>query len=127
MRSGEPVNTKIIEETGVKIDIEQTGEVFIAGIDADMIKLAQKKINDIVAEAEVGQTYTGKVTRIMNFGAFVEILPGKEGLLHICKISKERVNKVEDVLKIGDTVRVKVYEIDDQGRVNLTAKDIEEE
>ena len=73
---GGKVITKIIEETGVKIDIEQTGEVFIAGIDADMIKLAQKRINDIVAEAEVGQTYTGKVTRIMNFGAFVEILPG---------------------------------------------------
>ena len=88
---GGKVITKIIEETGVKIDIEQTGEVFIAGIDADMIKLAQKKIHDIVAEAEVGQTYTGKVTRIMNFGAFVEILPGKEGLLHISHIAHERV------------------------------------
>ena len=112
---GGKVITKIIEETGVKIDIEQTGEVFIAGIDADMIKLAQKKIHDIVAEAEVGQTYTGKVTRIMNFGAFVEILPGKEGLLHISHIAHERVSKVEDV-------EVKVTEIDEKGRVNLSRK-----
>ena len=118
---GGKVITKIIEETGVKIDIEQTGEVFIAGIDADMIKLAQKEINDIVAEAEVGQTYTGKVTRIMNFGAFVEILPGKEGLLHISHIAHERVAKVEDVLNIGDEVEVKVTEIDEKGRVNLTS------
>lgn len=119
---GGKVITKIIEETGVKIDIEQTGEVFIAGIDADMIKLAQKRINDIVAEAEVGQTYTGKVTRIMNFGAFVEILPGKEGLLHISHIAHERVAKVEDVLNIGDEVEVKVTEIDEKGRVNLSRK-----
>ena len=119
---GGKVITKIIEETGVKIDIEQTGEVFIAGIDADMIKLAQKKIHDIVAEAEVGQTYTGKVTRIMNFGAFVEILPGKEGLLHISHIAHERVSKVEDVLNIGDEVEVKVTEIDEKGRVNRSRK-----
>ncbi|MBQ3422988.1 MAG: polyribonucleotide nucleotidyltransferase, partial [Romboutsia sp.] len=119
---GGKVITKIIEETGVKIDIEQTGEVFISGIDADMIKLAQKKINDIVAEAEVGQTYTGKVTRIMNFDAFVEILPGKEGLLHISHIAHERVAKVEDVLNIGDEVEVKVTEIDEKGRVNLSRK-----
>ena len=121
---GGKVITKIIEETGVKIDIEQTGEVFISGIDADMIKLAQKKINDIVAEAEVGQTYTGKVTRIMNFGAFVEILPGKEGLLHISHIAHERVAKVEDVLNIGDEVEVKVTEIDEKGRVNLSRKEL---
>ncbi len=119
---GGKVITKIIDETGVKIDIEQTGEVFIAGIDADMIKLAQKLINDIVAEAEVGQTYKGKVTRIMNFGAFVEILPGKEGLLHISHIAHERVAKVEDVLNIGDEVEVKVTEIDEKGRVNLSRK-----
>ena len=87
-----------------------------------MIKLAQKLINDIVAEAEVGKTYTGKVTRIMNFGAFVEILPGKEGLLHISHIAHERVAKVEDVLNIGDEVEVKVTEIDEKGRVNLSRK-----
>ena len=121
---GGKVITKIIEETGVKIDIEQTGEVFIAGVDSDMIKLAQKLINDKVAEAEVGQTYTGKVTRIMNFGAFVEILPGKEGLLHISHIAHERVAKVEDVLNIGDEVTVKVTEIDEKGRVNLSRKEL---
>ena len=80
------------------------------------------EIHDIVAEAEVGQTYTGKVTRIMNFGAFVEILPGKEGLLHISHIAHERVSKVEDVLNIGDEVEVKVTEIDEKGRVNLSRK-----
>ena len=119
---GGKVITKIIDETGVKIDIEQTGEVFIAGIDQDMIDLAQKLINDIVAEAEVGKTYKGKVTRITTFGAFVEILPGKEGLLHISHISHERVAKVEDVLKVGDEVEVKVTEIDEKGRVNLSRK-----
>ncbi len=119
---GGKIITKIIDETGVKIDIEQTGEVFISGIDAEMIVKAQQLIHDIVAEAEVGQTYTGKVTRIMNFGAFVEILPGKEGLLHISHIAHERVNKVEDVLNIGDEVTVKVTEIDEKGRVNLSRK-----
>ena len=120
--TGGKVITKIIEETGVKIDIEQTGEVFIAGTDSDMIKLAQKRIFDIVAEVEVDQVYTGKVTRIMNFGAFVEVLPGKEGLLHISHISHDRVAKVEDVLNIGDEVTVKVTEIDEKGRVNLSRK-----
>ena len=121
---GGKVITKIIDETGVKIDIEQTGEVFIGGIDMDMIKRAQELIYNIVAEAEVGHTYTGKVTRIMNFGAFVEILPGKEGLLHISHIAHERVAKVEDVLNIGDEVTVKVTEIDEKGRVNLSRKEL---
>ena len=121
---GGKVITKIIEETGVKIDIEQTGEVFIGGVDPDMLKKAQELIHNIVAEAEVGQTYTGKVTRIMNFGAFVEILPGKEGLLHISHISHERVAKVEDVLNIDDEVTVKVTEIDEKGRVNLSRKEL---
>ena len=119
---GGKVITKIIEETGVKIDIEQTGEVFISGIDQEMIDLAQKKISDIVAEIELGQVYKGKVTRILNFGAFVELLPGKEGLLHISHIAHERVNKVEDVLNIGDEVEVKVTEIDEKGRVNVSRK-----
>ncbi|MBN8046515.1 polyribonucleotide nucleotidyltransferase [Paraclostridium bifermentans] len=121
---GGKIITKIIDETGVKIDIEQTGEVFISGIDAEMIAKAQELINNIVAEAEVGETYTGKVTRIMNFGAFVEVLPGKEGLLHISHIAHERVNKVEDVLNIGDEVTVKVTEIDEKGRVNLSRKSL---
>lgn len=119
---GGKVISKIIEETGVKIDIEQTGEVFISGIDADMIKKAQTLINDIVAEIEVGVIYNGKVSRITNFGAFVEVLPGKEGLLHVSQISHERVAKVEDALSIGDIIEVKVTEIDEKGRANLSRK-----
>lgn len=119
---GGKVISKIIEETGVKIDIEQTGEVFIAGTDSEMLNLAKKLIDDIVAEIEVGKVYTGKVSRITNFGAFVEVLPGKEGLLHISHISHERVAKVEDVLKIGDMVEVKVTDIDEKGRANLSRK-----
>lgn len=119
---GGKVITKIIDETGVKIDIEQTGEVFIAGTDKAMIERAKELIGNIVAEAEVGKVYRGKVTRIMNFGAFMEILPGKEGLLHVSQISKERVNNVEDVLSIGDELDVKVTEIDEKGRINLSRK-----
>ena len=120
--AGGKVITKIIDETGVKIDIEQDGEVFIAGIDIDMIRLAQQKISDIVAEVELNEIYKGKVTRIVNFGAFVELLPGKEGLLRIGNIAHERIEKVEDVLKVGDEVEVKVTEIDDKGRVNVSRK-----
>lgn len=87
-----------------------------------MLNLAKKLIDDIVAEIEVGKIYTGKVSRITNFGAFVEVLPGKEGLLHISHISHERVAKVEDVLKIGDMVEVKVTDIDEKGRANLSRK-----
>ncbi|WP_434796791.1 polyribonucleotide nucleotidyltransferase [Terrisporobacter vanillatitrophus] len=120
--AGGKVITKIIDETGVKIDIEQDGEVFIAGIDMDMIRLAQQKISDIVAEVELNEIYKGKVTRVVNFGAFVELLPGKEGLLRIGNIAHERVEKVEDVLNVGDEVEVKVTEIDDKGRVNVSRK-----
>lgn len=120
--AGGKVITKIIDETGVKIDIEQDGEVFIAGVDMDMIRLAQQKISDIVAEVELNEVYKGKVTRIVNFGAFVELLPGKEGLLRIGNIAHERIEKVEDVLNVGDEVEVKVTEIDDKGRVNLSRK-----
>ena len=120
--AGGKVITKIIDETGVKIDIEQDGEVFIAGVDMDMIRLAEKKINDIVAEVELGVVYKGKVTRVVNFGAFVELLPGKEGLLRIGNICHERIEKVEDVLNVGDEVEVKVTEIDEKGRVNLSRK-----
>ncbi|MEG0050675.1 MAG: polyribonucleotide nucleotidyltransferase [Terrisporobacter sp.] len=120
--AGGKVITKIIDETGVKIDIEQDGEVFIAGVDIDMIRLAQQRINDIVAELELGAVYTGKVTRVVNFGAFVELLPGKEGLLRIGNIAHERIEKVEDVLNVGDVVEVKVTEIDEKGRVNLSRK-----
>ncbi|SHJ44592.1 polyribonucleotide nucleotidyltransferase [Tepidibacter formicigenes] len=114
--------TKIIEETGVKIDIEKDGEIFIASPDGEMGNKAKDMIIAIVKEPEAGEVYKGKVTRIMNFGAFVEILPGKEGLIHISNIAHERVEKVEDVLKIGDEVEVKVTEIDKQGRINLSRK-----
>ena len=120
--AGVKVITKIIDETGVKIDIEQDGEVFIAGTDMDMINLAKKKIEDIVAEVELNAIYKGKVTRIVNFGAFVELLPGKEGLLRIGNIAHERIEKVEDVLNVGDEVEVKVTEIDEKGRVNVSRK-----
>ncbi len=122
--SGGKVINKIIEETGVKIDIEDDGRVFIYSTDSKSGLDAQGMIEDIVKEIEVGEIYTGKVTKIATFGAFVDIGGDKEGLLHISKISKERINKVEDVLKVGDEVTVKVLEIDDQGRINLTRKDL---
>jgi polyribonucleotide nucleotidyltransferase len=119
--SGKQIN-KIIEETGVKIDIEQDGTVFIASVDEEMNQKAKKIIEDIVREVEVGQMYLGKVRRIEKFGAFVEIFPGKDGLVHISELAEERVGKVEDVLKLGDELLVKVTEIDKQGRVNLSRK-----
>jgi polyribonucleotide nucleotidyltransferase len=125
--SGGKVINKIIEETGVKIDIEDDGTVFIYSDNIDGAKAAQKIIDDITREIEVGEIYTGKVVRIATFGAFIDLGGGKEGLLHISKIAKERINKVEDVLKLNDEVTVKVYEIDDQGRINLTRKDLYEE
>ena len=118
---GKTIN-KIIEETGVKIDIEEDGKVFIYSESQEKANKALEIIEDIVRDVEVGGIYLGKVTRIMNFGAFVDLgVAGKEGLLHISKISKERVNKVEDVLHVGDEIAVKVTEIDEQGRINLTA------
>ena len=119
---GGKIIKKIIEETGVKIDIEDDGKTFIAAVDMEAGKKAVKMIEDLIREVEVGETYEGKVTRIMNFGAFVEVLPGKEGLVHISQLAKERVEKVEDVVAIGDIVKVKVIEIDRQGRVNLSRK-----
>ncbi len=122
--SGGKTINKIIEETGVKIDIEEDGSVFIYSDNLDGARAAQGIIEEITREIEVEGIYTGKVSRIATFGAFVDLGGGKEGLLHISKISKERVNKVEDVLKVGDEVTVKVYEIDSQGRINLTRKDL---
>lgn len=119
---GGKVINKIIDETGVKIDIDDDGRVAIAAENADSGNKALKMIEDIVKEVEVGEIYLGKVTKVTNFGAFLEILNGKEGLLHISNIAKERVNKVEDVLKVGDEVMVKVTEIDNQGRINLNRK-----
>ncbi len=116
---GGKIIRRIIGESDLKIDIDDDGKVTIAGTDAELVKRAQNEILGIVQEAEVGKTYIGKVTRITNFGAFVEILPGKEGLLHISKLSRQRVRRVEDVVKLGDEITVKVYEIDEQGRINL--------
>lgn len=115
---------KIIEETGVKIDIEDDGKVFIAAVDMEAGQKAVKIIEGLVRDVELGTIYTGKVMRLMNFGAFVEILPGKEGLVHISQLALERVEKVEDVVKIGDEIMVKVTEIDRQGRINLSRKEI---
>ena len=119
--SGKQIN-KIIEETGVKIDIEQDGTVFISSINEEMNEKAKKIIEDIVREVEVGEIYLGKVKRIEKFGAFVELFSGKDGLVHISELALERVSKVEDVVKIGDEILVKVIEIDKQGRVNLSRK-----
>ena len=124
--TGGKVINKIIAETGVKIDIEDDGRVFIYSTDKLGAEKALKIIEDITKEIEVGGIYEGIVTKIMPFGAFIDLGSGKEGLLHISKISKERVNKVEDVLHIGDKIMVKVYEIDEQGRINLSHKDIQE-
>ncbi len=121
---GGKIIKKIIEETGVKIDIEDSGLVMIATADAEAGARAQQMVRDLTRDVEVGEIYTGKVTRIMAFGAFVEVLPGKEGLVHISQLAEERVNKVEDVVNIGDTITVKVTEIDRQGRVNLSRKEI---
>jgi len=121
--SGGKVINKIIEETGVKIDIEDDGTVFIAAENPEKGNAAKKIIEKIVKEIEVGEIYLGKVVRITTFGAFVEIDDGKDGLLHISKISDKRVKKVEDVLSIGDEILVKVTEIDQQGRINLSRKD----
>lgn len=119
--SGKQIN-QIIDETGVKIDIEQDGHIFISSPDMEMNKKAQKIIEDIVREVEAGQMYLGTVKRIEKFGAFVELFKGKEGLVHISELAEERVGKVEDVVKVGDQIMVKVKEIDRQGRVNLSRK-----
>ncbi len=113
--SGGKTINKIIEETGVKVDINDFGDVFVSSTDMDMINKAKKTIELICNDPEVGDELTGKVVRIMNFGAFVEIAPGKDAMIHISKLKKERVEKVEDVLKLGDNVKVKVIDINEKG------------
>ena len=120
-KGGETINN-IIEQTGVKIDIDQDGNVSIASSDAEMIAKAIEIIEEITKEVEVGQVYLGKVVRIEKFGAFVNLIKGKDGLVHISQLANERVNKVEDVVKLGDEILVKVTEIDDKGRINLSRK-----
>jgi len=113
---------KILEATGTEIDIEDDGSVHVSGTVPDMVEKAVAWVKSMVEEAEVGKIYEGEVTRIMNFGAFVEILPGKEGLVHISELAPDRVHRVEDVVKIGDRIKVKCTEIDDMGRVNLSKR-----
>jgi len=120
---GKMIN-KIIDETGVKIDIEDSGKVIIYTHDNEAGQKARKLIENIAKDVEVGEIYTGKVMRIMNFGAFVELMPGKEGLIHISKLSHERVERVEDVVNVGDEITVKVTDIDSHGRINLSRKDL---
>ena len=124
--TGGKVINKIIAETGVKIDIEDDGRVFIYSSDLEGAEKARKIVDEITREIEVGHVYEGTVSRITTFGAFIELGGDREGLLHISKISKQRIGKVEDVFKIGDKVKVKVYEIDSQNRINLTCIDIDE-
>ncbi|WP_418790175.1 polyribonucleotide nucleotidyltransferase [Phosphitispora sp. TUW77] len=114
---------KIIDETGVKIDIEDDGRVFIAAVDGEAGKRALDIIESLTADVEVGKIYLGKVVKITDFGAFVEVLPGKEGLVHISQLAEQRVGKVEDVVSVGDEIMVKVIKIDEQGRVNLSRKE----
>lgn len=121
---GKMIN-KIIDETGVKIDIEDDGSVYIATPDEAAAAKARRIIEGIAKDIEVGEVYTGKVVRMMNFGVFVELLPGKDGMVHISKLAKGRVEKCEDVVKIGDELEVRVAEIDSQGRINLVRNDIE--
>ena len=120
---GKTIN-RIIADTGVKIDIDDTGLVYIAAPDMESAEAGVREIELLLKEPEPGEIYEGKVTRVMAFGAFIEILPGKEGLLHISKMAKERVEKVEDVMNVGDIVKVKVTEIDSQNRINLSRKEL---
>ena len=120
---GGKVIQKISADCGVKIDINDEGNVFVSGVDMDGVKKAIQIVNTIANDPEVGAIYKGKVVRLMNFGAFVEIAPGKDGLVHISKLDKQRVEKVEDVVSVGDEIVVKVMEIDNQGRINLSRKD----
>lgn len=125
--TGGKVINKIIADTGVKIDIKEDGLVFVSSEDSKGVKEALRIIEGLTKEVKVGEIYLGKVTKIAAFGAFVEVLPNKEGLVHISKLAIERVNKVEDVVSVGDEILVKVTEIDAQGRINLSRKDVLQE
>ena len=119
---GGKVINKIIADTGVKIDIENDGRVFISSPDGEGADKAKRMVEALTKDVVVGESYLGTVTRLMNFGAFVAVLPGKEGLVHISQLAPQRVEKVEDVVKVGDEIMVKVVEIDSQGRMNLSRK-----
>lgn len=117
----------IVEETGVKIDVEDDGTVYIASADGDAMNRAISKIDAVTADAEIGKIYTGTVKKVVDFGAFVEILPGKDGLVHISQLASERVNRVTDVVNEGDEIRVKVLEIDRQGKIRLSLREAMED
>ena len=120
---GGQVIQKLCADFECKIDIDDDGNVFICGVDMEKANACVQVISTIVNPPEIGAIYKGKVVRIMNFGAFVEIAPGKDGMVHISKLENRRVEKVEDVVSIGDEIIVKVMEIDSQGRINLSRKD----
>lgn len=120
--SGGKIINKIISETGVKMDVEEDGHVYIATPDEEAAERAKKWVEELTHEVQVGETYLGKVTRLMKFGVFVEILPGKEGMVHVSQLATRRVEKPEDVVHEGDEIMVKVTEIDDKGRINLSRK-----
>jgi len=117
----------IVAETGAEVNVEDDGRVLIAALNPESGEKAYNMIRSLVEEVEVGKIYTGKVKRVLKFGAFVEILPGKEGLVHISELSDQRVHKVEDVLNEGDTVTVKCIEIDRQNRINLSKRAADKE
>jgi len=119
---GGAVIRALTEETGTTIDIQDDGSITIASVNAEACNVARKRIEAITAEVEVGKIYEGPVLRLLDFGAIVQLLPGKDGLLHISQIAKERVNQVSDYLKEGQVVRVKVLEADEKGRVRLSMK-----
>jgi len=114
----------IIEETGVKIDVEDDGTVYVSSLDADSMNKAVALINRVTAEAEIGKIYKGTVRKIVDFGAFVEILPGTDGLVHISQLGPGRVRRVSDVLREGDEIMVKVLDIDRQGKIRLSQREV---
>ena len=120
--TGGKIINEIIDETGVQIDIEDDGSIFITSVDEASANKAQQWIDNLTHEVKAGEAFNAKVTRLMTFGAFAEILPGQEGLIHISEFSDKRIDRIEDIVKVGDIVPVKVKQIDDQGRINLTAK-----
>ena len=123
---GGKIINAIIDECGVSIDIEDSGRIFVTGEKEEAAKKAVEWIKNITREAKVGETFQGRVTRILNFGAFVEIFPSQEGLVHISQLAPYHVDKVEDIVKIGDIIPVKVISIDEQGRINLSLKEAKE-
>ena len=118
---------KIVQDTGVKIDIDDLGKVSIASTDKEQLDKAIDIVSKLVEDVEVGKTYTGIVKKVTNFGAFTEVLPGQEGLVHVSQLSNEYVKNIDDVVKVGDKITVKVMEIDAQGRINLSRKAVMEE